>query len=148
MVPHPVSRFLSVITLLGVSSLLASCAALEFDRMTGTAFPTQQMINGQAVSLASIYDDAGINVDVQEDETGIQPLNIPRTTASATLNSPHWRTAIVTSRSFQALCARFSSAIPIISMAWWWTITANSSTPAFPVSSWARCGRAIPARPL
>lgn len=74
MVPHPVSRFLSVITLLGVSSLLASCAAFEFDRMTGTAFPTQQMINGQAVSLASIYDDAGINVDVQEDETGIQPL--------------------------------------------------------------------------
>ena len=56
--------------------ILASCVSLEFDRMTGTTFPPQQMVNGQPVNLETIYSAAGIKLDVQEDDTAIQPLNI------------------------------------------------------------------------
>lgn len=76
MVPLLTSPVVRITCLIGLSFLLTSCVALEFDRMSGTAFPTQQMINGQAVALKSIYDDAGVKLDVQEDETGIEPLNI------------------------------------------------------------------------
>ncbi|CAI4029726.1 hypothetical protein DNFV4_00144 [Nitrospira tepida] len=55
---------------------LASCVSLEFDRMTGTTFPPPQMVNGQPVTLETIYNAAGIKLDVQEDDTAIQPLNI------------------------------------------------------------------------
>jgi hypothetical protein len=69
-------RFFLAITAPILGSLLASCVSLEFDRMSGTAFPTPQTIDGQLVSLATIYDEAGIKLNVQEDETTIQPLNI------------------------------------------------------------------------
>jgi hypothetical protein len=59
-----------------MACLLASCVSLEFDRMTGTAFPAQQMVNGQPVTLQTIYNGAGIQLDVQEDDTAIDPLNI------------------------------------------------------------------------
>ena len=58
------------------SGLLVSCVSLEFDRMTGTTFPAQHMVNGQPVTVSSIFDDAGIKLSVEEDDTGIQPLNI------------------------------------------------------------------------
>ncbi len=71
----PASR-LTLPALVVLPWLLASCASLEFDRMTGTAFPPQQMINGQAVTLESIYTGTGVSLDVQEDNTAIQPLNL------------------------------------------------------------------------
>jgi hypothetical protein len=77
MVTRSIVRFLPPTAALGCSLLLVSCVSLEFDRMAGTAFPPSQMVNGQPVTLASIYKDAGIQLTVEEDETGIQPLHIP-----------------------------------------------------------------------
>ena len=53
------------------------CVALEFDRMAGTAFPPAQLVNGQSVTLASIYNEVGIKLTVEEDETGIAALPSP-----------------------------------------------------------------------
>ncbi len=72
--PKPRTLFSIVIPIL--SCLLVSCVSLEFDRMTGTAFPSQQMVYGQPVTLSTIYNDAGIKLTVEEDETTIQPLSI------------------------------------------------------------------------
>lgn len=45
---------------------------LEIDRMTGTpAVKLQQTINGKTVSLKSIYADAGIDLDVREDQSDL-----------------------------------------------------------------------------
>ncbi|MBL8072668.1 MAG: hypothetical protein JNM35_16460, partial [Nitrospira sp.] len=73
--PPPVRFQMSMVAAI-LSCLLVSCVSLEFDRMTGTAFPSQHMVNGQPVTLSSIFDDAGIKLTVEEDDTGIQPLNI------------------------------------------------------------------------
>ncbi len=72
----PSARFLVTMVVPLMSCLLVSCVSLEFDRMTGTAFPSQQLVNGQAVTLETIYNDAGIKLTVEEDDTAIQPLNI------------------------------------------------------------------------
>ncbi|MCC2640513.1 MAG: hypothetical protein K0S45_926 [Nitrospira sp.] len=69
-------RFLSSLVVPLLCCLLVSCVSLEFDRMTGTAFPPQQMVNGQPVTLSTIYNEAGIRLNVEEDDTAIQPLNI------------------------------------------------------------------------
>jgi hypothetical protein len=51
---------------------------LEFDRMTGTAFPVVQDRAGKRHDLRSIYlDGAGIVLVVREDETNITPLSDP-----------------------------------------------------------------------
>ena len=42
------------------AGLLVSCVSLEFDRMTGTAFPTSQTVNGQTVTLSSIFDEGDL----------------------------------------------------------------------------------------
>lgn len=59
-------------------SLLTTTACvttnLEFDRMTGTAFPQAQTVGGSTVSLQSIYADSGKVVAVQEDDTNIAPI--------------------------------------------------------------------------
>ena len=70
-------RFVRKMAGIGSFCLLVSCVSLEFDRMTGTAFPPEQMVNGQSVTLASIYDEAGLKLQVEEDETTIAPLSIP-----------------------------------------------------------------------
>ena len=45
---------------------------LEIDRMTGTpAVPLEQVVNGKTVSLKSMYADAGIDLDVREDQTDL-----------------------------------------------------------------------------
>jgi hypothetical protein len=72
-----VRRLLSPMAALGCSILLASCVSLELDRMAGTAFPPQHIVGGQPVTMSTIFNDAGIKVSVQEDETAIPPLNIP-----------------------------------------------------------------------
>ena len=73
--PPPVRVLVSMVAPI-LSCLLVSCVSLEFDRMTGTTFPAQHLVNGQPVTLSSIFDDAGIKLSVEEDDTGIQPLNI------------------------------------------------------------------------
>ena len=57
--------------------LLTGCITtnLEFDRMTGTAFPTQQTLNGEDWTLEKIYVEAGHLVVVDQDDTNIAPLN-------------------------------------------------------------------------
>ena len=55
---------------------LSGCVELEFDRMTGTAFPPELSIAGETVDVESIYFDAGRLVILNEDESGIAPLNI------------------------------------------------------------------------
>ena len=45
--------------------------------MTGTAFPPEQAVNGQTVTLESIFNEVGIRLQVDEDETTIAPLSIP-----------------------------------------------------------------------
>ncbi len=72
----PTTRLLRTLFVPILSCLLVSCVSLEFDRMTGTTFPPQHMVNGQPVTLSTIYNDAGIKLTVEEDETTIQPLNI------------------------------------------------------------------------
>ena len=77
--PHRVPAVfwrMSSCVLLAIPLLATGCVALEFDRMTGTAYPPQHMVNGQPVTLESIYEDAGISLDVEEDDTNITPLNI------------------------------------------------------------------------
>ncbi len=50
---------------------------IEFDRMTGTAYPADQTVNNSTVSLESIYEDLWDNVTVAEDTTDIAPLTGP-----------------------------------------------------------------------
>ena len=59
--------------------LLASCTHLhiEFDRMSGTAYPADQTVSGSTVSLESIYDTLWTSVTVDEDTTNITPLTGP-----------------------------------------------------------------------
>lgn len=71
-----------VIYLLGsmvLSAALVSCttARLEYDRMTGTAFPAEETVDGKAVNLTSIYLQGNILLAVMEDTTSIAPLTGP-----------------------------------------------------------------------
>ncbi len=47
---------------------------LEFDRMTGTAYPTEQTLDGDEANLTTIYANAGHLLVVKEDETEIPVL--------------------------------------------------------------------------
>ena len=64
------------LAVLTAAILLTGCTTthLEFDRMVGTAFPTEQTLNGESSSLTSIYAGAGQLLSVEEDDTAIQPL--------------------------------------------------------------------------
>ena len=50
---------------------------IEFDRMTGTAYPVSQTVSGTTFSLASIYDPFWRTVVVDQDTTNIAPLTGP-----------------------------------------------------------------------
>jgi hypothetical protein len=65
-----------VILMVGALPAVSGCVAtnLEFDRMTGTAFPGQQTLDGDDYTLGSIYVDAGHLLVVNEDETNIPAL--------------------------------------------------------------------------
>lgn len=66
------------VTLFILACLTTGCVELEFDRMSGTAFPPAQMVNGQTVTLESIYNNQpGIRLTVAEDETNIAELPSP-----------------------------------------------------------------------
>jgi hypothetical protein len=70
---------------LGTLALLLSITgctsvSIEYDRMTGTAFPPAQTVAGQTVTIQSIYANAGYLVGVTEDETNIAALTGPAST--------------------------------------------------------------------
>lgn len=73
---EPKSTALLCIALLIGTSLLQGCVTtrVEFDRMTGTAFPTEQTLDGRDWTLEDIYAEAGHVIVVNEDDTSIQPL--------------------------------------------------------------------------
>lgn len=58
---------------------LAGCtsARLEYDRMTGTAFPQPETVSGQTVTFTTIYLQGNILLSVMEDDTAIAPLTGP-----------------------------------------------------------------------
>lgn len=58
---------------------LAGCTTtrIEYDRMTGTAFPPDQTVAGQTVTIPSIYATEGYLVGVTQDETNIAALTGP-----------------------------------------------------------------------
>jgi hypothetical protein len=67
---------LAVVLLLALP-VLAGCvsAELEFDRMTGTAYPPDQIVSGNTVNLSWIYFTGGQFLAVDEDDTGISALS-------------------------------------------------------------------------
>ena len=52
-------------------------AELEYDRMTGTAFPQPETVDGREVTLTSIYLQGNLLLGVDEDDTDIAPLTGP-----------------------------------------------------------------------
>lgn len=63
--------------ILSIPLILGGCITshLEFDRMTGTAFPPHEVVrDGETHGLGSIYSRAGHLLVVEEDETDIDPL--------------------------------------------------------------------------
>lgn len=59
------------------ASMACTTTQIEYDRMTGTAFPVQQTQGGQTFSLTSIYAADGYLVGVSEDQTNIAALTGP-----------------------------------------------------------------------
>jgi hypothetical protein len=66
--------------------LAAGCtsARVEYDRMTGTAFPQPTTSNGDDVNITIIYLQGKKLVDVLENDTGIAPLTGPVNPADPT----------------------------------------------------------------
>lgn len=64
---------------LTISLVAAGCtrAELEYDRMTGTAFPQPETVDGQEVTFTSIYLQGNLILTVSEDDTDIAPLTGP-----------------------------------------------------------------------
>lgn len=58
---------------------LAGCTRtqVEYDRMTGAAFPPDQTVGGQTVTISSIYATESYLVGVSQDETNIAALTGP-----------------------------------------------------------------------
>jgi hypothetical protein len=67
---------------------LAACGRLELDRETGTSFPGSVMVDGELVTLASIYDAIGIPIEVIEDEVvNVGNVGTPSCVGGAELDS-------------------------------------------------------------
>jgi hypothetical protein len=62
-----------------VSLMLGACTTtqLEYDRMTGTAYPQPETVASEEVNLTTIYLQGGILLGVDEDDTTIAPLTGP-----------------------------------------------------------------------
>ena len=67
------------IAALAIVWALGGCttARLEYDRMTGTAFPQPETVSGEEVNFTSIYLQGDRLLTVMEDDTGIAPLTGP-----------------------------------------------------------------------
>lgn len=73
------SRMLLFASILAISTLFAGCttARVEYDRMTGTAFPAETVFGGETVNFTTIYLQGNILLTVLEDNTNIVPLTGP-----------------------------------------------------------------------
>lgn len=73
------TRSTTALCLLAVvaTSLACTSARVEYDRMTGTAFPQPETVSGEEVDFTTIYLQGDILLDVQEDDTSIAPLTGP-----------------------------------------------------------------------
>jgi hypothetical protein len=62
-----------------VTGATASCTGVrvEYDRMTGTAFPQNETVDGEDVTLSTIYIQGDILLSVDFDDTSIAPLTGP-----------------------------------------------------------------------
>ena len=67
------------IAALAIVMALGGCttARLEYDRMTGTAFPQPETVSGEEVNFTSIYLQGERLLTVNEDDTAIAPLTGP-----------------------------------------------------------------------
>lgn len=65
-----------ITVILGLVVSGCTSVQLEFDRMTGTAYPPAQTVGGNTVDLGSIYIDAGKLLVIDEDDTNIAPLTV------------------------------------------------------------------------
>lgn len=73
---HPESNLVRALATAGSALAVTGCVAtqLEFDRMQNTAYPTEQTLDGQDWTLASIYTNGGKLLLVDEDDTNIPAL--------------------------------------------------------------------------
>ncbi len=73
------SRIVLPIMLTVVASLCVGCTTvrLEYDRMTGTAFPAETTFGGKTVNFSTIFLKGNILVEVMQDDTTIAPLTGP-----------------------------------------------------------------------
>jgi len=73
------SHMLLFASVLAISTLFTGCtsAQVEYDRMTGTAFPAETVFGGETVNFTTIYLQGNILLTVMEDDTGIAPLTGP-----------------------------------------------------------------------
>lgn len=67
-----------------LSTVACTSTRIEYDRMTGTAFPAPQTRNGATVTIPWIYGNEGYAVIVAEDETNIAALTGPPNPADPT----------------------------------------------------------------
>ena len=71
-----IKRFAPIFILLfGLSA--CTTVKLEYDRMTGTAFPKSETLDGEEVTLGTIYLQGNILLVEDQDDTSIAPLTGP-----------------------------------------------------------------------
>ncbi len=64
------------LTAVGASACASSTiTTLEFDRMNGTVYPTDQLLNGDNYTVERMYAEAGQLLRIDYDTTNIEPLN-------------------------------------------------------------------------
>ncbi len=76
MMPRRSVKVLLVFSLIVSSALWLGCTTtrLEYDRMTGTAYPPAQTVSGDTVTLTTIFAEGGQVLGVVEDDTNIAAL--------------------------------------------------------------------------
>ncbi len=96
-------------TVLFAVLLVGGCTStnLEFDRMTGTAYPPEQTVGGDTVNLGTIYANAGHLLIVDEDDTDIAPLTVGDGTQQQCVNTAELSSIEAGNRSTQIGPASF-----------------------------------------
>ena len=97
--------------------LTAGCTTtqVEFDRMTGTAFPQPQTVGGSSVSLGSVYVDAGKLVVVEEDDTNIAVITDGSGAQKQCITNAELDSLMTANRTSQIAPASFSCGFWIFS---------------------------------
>ncbi len=105
------SLFHSLVQAFALFGLLAitGCTTthLEFDRMTGTAFPQPQTVSGSSVSLQSIYLSADKLLVAEEDDTNIAPLTDGTGSAKQCITNSELSSLMTANRGTQIAPASF-----------------------------------------